>query len=178
MRRDTESGPHGTRSGDRRPGTRSGAESLTARVRRGLEGGALATLVMTVYRLPVTRSLPPTAEFWSKYVSRDDPYNHPVVALLLHVVYGVVSGGVFATLFRSRDAVEPEPGEHGPPSPSGHVSATIYGFLYGLALSAFGETFVLGTLLDVEPDDRFAFHVSHVLYGITLGAWVGTRTSD
>jgi len=31
-------------------------------------------------------------------------------------------------------------------------------------------------LLDVEPDDRFAFHVGHVLYGITLGAWIGTRT--
>jgi hypothetical protein len=28
---------------------------------------------MTVYRLPVTRSLPPTAEFWAKFVSGDHP---------------------------------------------------------------------------------------------------------
>jgi hypothetical protein len=65
---------------------------------------------------------------------------------------------------------------HGPPSPRGEIKITLYGLLYGIALSAFGEWIVLNRILDVEPDDRFAFHVGHVLYGITLGAWVGTRT--
>jgi predicted MFS family arabinose efflux permease len=103
-------------------------------MRRGAEGGALATAVMTVYRLPVTRSLPPTAEFWATFVSGGDPADSPVAALVLHVVYGVAAGAIFAVVLR--------------------------------------------TLLDTDPDDRFAFHVSHLLYGITLGAWVGTRTRD
>jgi hypothetical protein len=54
----------------------------------------------------------------------------------------------------------------------------VYGLVYGLVLSAVGEWVVLGAILDVDPDDRFAFHIGHVLYGITLGAWVGTRTRD
>jgi hypothetical protein len=164
---DTERESSGT---DQRPVT-------MGRVWQGLEGGALATLVMTAYRLPVTRSLPPTAEFWAQYVSRDDPYDHPVVALVLHAVYGVAAGGVFATLL-SREPVDEESDLPGPPSPSGEVSVTLLGFLWGLLLSVFGESVVLGALLDVDPDDRFAFHVGHVLYGITLGAWVGTRTTD
>jgi len=61
--------------------------ATTGQVRQSPERGALATLVMTAYRLPVTRSLPPTAEFWVQYVSRSDPYDHPVVALALHAVY-------------------------------------------------------------------------------------------
>lgn len=165
-------------TGERETAPRRPVEhALRGRIRRGVEGGALATLVMTVYRLPVTRSLPPTAEFWSQFVSGDDPYDHPLVALVLHVLYGVAAGVAFAALVPSREPVEDESGV-GPPSPSGEVQLTVYGLAYGLALSAFGEKVVLGTVLDVEPDDRFAFHVGHVLYGITLGAWIGTRTTE
>lgn len=149
----------------------------SGRIRRGVEGGGLATFVMTAHRLPVTRSLPPTAEFWSQYVSGDDPCAHPVIALVLHVLYGVVAGVVFAVMFSSRESVEAGSGI-GPPSPSGEVSMTLFGLVYGLFLSAFGENVVLKAMLDINSDDRFMFHVGHVLYGITLGAWVGTRTSD
>jgi len=155
-----------------------GEASVWHRLRRGAEGGALATAVMTVYRLPVTRSLPPTAEFWAKFVSGDHPDDHPVAALILHLAYGVVAGVAFATLFPSREPVSAQSGRRGPPSPSGEISATVYGLVYGLVLSAVGEWVVLGAILDVDPDDRFAFHIGHVLYGITLGAWVGTRTRD
>jgi hypothetical protein len=143
----------------------------------GVEGGALATLVMTVYRLPVTRSLPPTAEFWSQYVSDDGPYDHPVVALGLHLLYGVVGGVVFARFLSARVPVGDASGI-GPPSPSGEASMTLFGAVYGMVMSVFGEKIVLDGLLDVEPDDRFAFHVGHLLYGITLGAWIGTRSRD
>lgn len=156
---------------------RSGGNAWRGRVRRGAEGGAVATLVMTAHRLPVTRSLPPTAEFWSQFVSGDDPYDHPLIALALHALYGVLAGVGFALLASSRDPVRGESGV-GPPSPAGEVSMTVWGLVYGLVLSAFGETVVLRAVLDVDPDDRFAFHVGHVLYGITLGAWVGTRTAD
>lgn len=148
------------------------------RFRRGAEGGALATAVMTVYRLPVTRSLPPTAEFWARYVTGGDPDDHPVAALVLHLLYGVVAGTVFAAMFPFREPVSSDPGDHGPPSPAGEVSATVYGLLYGLVLSVVGERVILGAVLDIDSDDRFAFHVGHVLYGITLGAWIGTRTRD
>lgn len=167
---------------DGNPGTRAGGADRSprmdrrARIRRGLEGGALATLVMTAYRLPVTRSLPPTAAFWAEFVAGGDPDDHPLAALALHFAYGIAAGGVFALFLPSRVPVDGEAGRHGPPSPAGEVAATLAGLAYGLVLSAVGERLVLGGLLDVDPDDRFAFHVGHVLYGITLGAWVGTRT--
>ncbi|ELZ19893.1 hypothetical protein C475_21384 [Halosimplex carlsbadense 2-9-1] len=157
--------------------------AVAGRVRRGIEGGALATLVMTVYRLPVTRSLPPSAEFWTTFVAGGRPGDHPLAALVLHFAYGLGAGGLFAALISDRASLDRErtrsfldDSVSGPPDRSDEVTATMAGLLYGVALSAVGERFVLGRLLGTEPDDRFAFHVGHVLYGITLGAWVGTRT--
>ncbi|MFC7143078.1 hypothetical protein ACFQMA_25090 [Halosimplex aquaticum] len=160
----------------------AGRTALAGRTRRGLEGGLLATLVMTVYRLPITRSLPPTADFWAQFVGDGAPEDYPVPALVLHFAYGGTAGAVFAASLRGRESVDPdEPGydrRRGPPTYAGEVPITVAGLLYGLVLSAVGEQIVLGRLLDVDPDDRVAFHVGHVLYGITLGAWVGTRTTD
>lgn len=154
--------------------------TLAGRTRRGLEGGLLATLVMTVYRLPVSRSLPPTAEFWTTFVSDGDPQDVPIPALVLHAGYGGGAGAVFGALLAHRKSVsDGESGTESPPGPptySGEVSTTVAGVLYGALLSVFGEWVVLGWLLDIDPDDRVAFHVGHLLYGITLGAWVGTRT--
>ncbi len=151
------------------------------RTRRGLEGGLLATLVMTVYRLPVSRSLPPTAEFWAQFVGGGEPEDYPVPALALHFAYGAGAGAAFAALLAGRESVaRGDPGRDrppGPPTDAGEVPTTVAGLLYGLVLSAVGERVVLGRLLGVDPDDRVAFHVGHVLYGITLGAWVGTRTT-
>ncbi len=137
---------------------------------------------MTVYRLPVTRSLPPTADFWAQFVGDGAPEDYPVPALVLHFIYGGTAGAAFAASLRGRESVDADDPRYdrqrGPPTYSGEVPTTVAGLLYGLALSAFGERFVLGGLLDVDPDDRVAFHVGHALYGITLGAWVGTRTTD
>jgi len=132
---------------------------------------------MTAYRLPVSRSLPPRAEFRSKLVSGDDPYDHPLIALVLHAGYGILAGIGFALLLPSRDPIEDESGV-GPPSPSGKVQLTVLGPIYGLLLSAVGERILLEMVLDIDPDDRFAFHIGHVLYRITLGAWIGTRTTE
>lgn len=155
-------------------------DALAGRVRRGLEGGLLATLVMTVYRLPVSRSLPPTAEFWTTFVSGGDPQDATTPALLLHAGYGGAAGAVFAALLGHRRSVtDAEPGVDTPPGPptySGEVSTTVAGVLCGTVLSVLGEWILFGRLLGIDPDDRVAFHVGHLLYGITLGAWVGTRT--
>lgn len=147
------------------------------RLRRGIEGGLLATVTMTIYRMPVTRSLPPTAEFWVKYVRGTDPEDHPIPALLLHLLYGTVAGAIFALLLPGKESVNPTR-DRGPPTRRGELPGTAWGLLYGLVLSVVGERVVLGALLDIEPEDRVAFHVGHVIYGLTLGAWAGTRTRE
>ena len=61
---------------------------------------------------------------------------------------------------------------------SREVRGVLAGLAYGLLLSAFGERALLVGFLemDFEPDERFVFHASHVVYGLTLGAWVGSKT--
>lgn len=158
----------------------AGRTELVGRARRGLEGGLLATLVMTVYRLPVSRSLPPTAEFWATFVSQNDPQGAAVPALVLHAGYGGATGVVFAALLGHRRSVTGDEFDAesppGPPTYTGEVSTAALGVLYGAVLSVVGERLVLGRLLGIDPDDRVAFHIGHLLYGTALGAWVGTRT--
>jgi hypothetical protein len=30
----------------------------------------------------------------------------------------------------------------------------------------------------LDADERLVFHVGHLVYGLTLGTWLGSRTSD
>ncbi len=123
---------------------------------------------MTAYRLPIARSLPPTAKFWATYVGGGEPSDYPVVALFLHLLYGVGGGCVFAALARASER---------PPTEGRGVAA---GALFGAILSVFGTRVVLGRLLgmSLEPDESLVFHVSHLIYGLTLGTWVGSRLRD
>jgi len=78
---------------------------------RGLQAGFVATLITTAFRLPIMRSLPPSANFWSTYVGSGEPEEYPVIGLLLHLLYGTVNGAVFGALFALQSAersVEPE----------------------------------------------------------------------
>lgn len=136
---------------------------------RGLQAGLVATLIMTAFRLPILRSLPPSANFWARYVSGDDPEDHPVMGLVLHLLYGVSSGAVFGglfALFESERSIEPE------------QRGLVWGAVYGMGLSAFGSQIMLDELLDIrlEADELALFHAAHLVYGISLGAWVGSRT--
>lgn len=136
----------------------------------GAIGGLVATVVMTAYRLPVARSLPPTAVFWEQYVGNSDAEEYPIIGLFLHLGYGVTGGVVFGALYgavgnwRAPDYVQES---------RGILSATVY----GLALSLFGSRVVLGRLLgmDLDADESLVFHLSHVIYALTLGTWVGSR---
>lgn len=82
---------------------------------RGLQAGFVATLIMTAFRLPIVRSLPPSANFWARYVGGGEPSDHRLAGLLLHVLYGTsagaVFGGVFAFLSAER-AIEPRTARH------------------------------------------------------------------
>jgi len=74
-------------------------EHVADAVARGIQGGFVATLIMTAFRLPLLRSLPPSANFWSQYVAGGDPDDHTIPGLALHLLYGVSSGAVFGVLF-------------------------------------------------------------------------------
>ena len=61
----------------------------------------------------------------------------------------------------------------------GHPEATglVVGGVYGLALSVFGERVMLQWFLgmDLDTDESAVFHAGHLVYGLALGAWVGSR---
>ncbi|APW96930.1 hypothetical protein CHINAEXTREME_03715 [Halobiforma lacisalsi AJ5] len=148
---------------------RSRLEHAVYAAGRGLQAGFVATLIMTAFRLPILRSLPPSANFWSQYVSGEDPDDHPVIGLVLHFAYGMQAGALFGGLFALQDAersIEPE------------QRGIVWGSVYGMALSAFGSQVMLRELLDIrlDNDELALFHAGHLVYGLALGAWVGSRT--
>jgi hypothetical protein len=136
---------------------------------RGVVGGLVATAVMTAFRIPISRSLPPTAEFWATYVSGEDAEDHPIPGIMLHLAYGAAAGGFFAPLVPQTgiDLVDERRG-------------AVAGCGYGLLLSVFGLRLVLGRLLGqhLSADERFVFHVGHLVYGVTLGTWLGSKGGE
>ncbi|SIR91289.1 DUF6789 family protein [Natronorubrum thiooxidans] len=147
----------------------SRVEHATYAAARGLQAGFVATLIMTAFRLPILRSLPPSANFWAQYVTGGKPSDHPVAGLALHLAYGIQAGALFGALFALQDAersIEPE------------QRGLVWGSVYGMALSAFGSQFMLKELLGIrlDTDELALFHAGHLVYGLSLGAWVGSRT--
>ena len=136
---------------------------------RGAHAGFVATAIMTAFRLPIVRSLPPSANFWARYVAGGRPEDHPIAGLGLHVLYGTSAGVVFGALFsvlRSERSIEPE------------QRGIVWGAVYGMCLSAMGTQVLLDALLDIrlDADELALFHAAHLVYGVSLGAWVGSRT--
>ncbi|GAB3667012.1 DUF6789 family protein [Halopiger thermotolerans] len=150
--------------------SRTADKNIPGAVARGVQAGFVATLIMTAFRLPIMRSLPPSANFWSQYVARDhDPDSHPIAGLVLHLAYGIQGGAMFGALFELQDAEQAiEPEQRG----------LVWGSVYGMVLSALGSQVVLKELLGIQLDaDELAlFHAGHLIYGLSLGAWVGSRT--
>ncbi|WP_247003223.1 DUF6789 family protein [Halosolutus gelatinilyticus] len=157
------------REGPRATAEQSQTEHAVYAAIRGLQAGFVATIIMTAFRLPIMRSLPPSANFWSQYVAGGDPDEHPIAGLLLHFAYGIQAGAIFGGLFALQDAersIEPE------------QRGIIWGMIYGMALSAFGSQVMLKELLGIRlgGDELALFHAGHLVYGLSLGAWVGSRT--
>lgn len=153
---------------------RRGARTLPPRLRRvgvGLLGGLVATVAMTTFRMPISDSPPPTADLWARYVGGGESGDHALVGLLLHLAYGTAAGGAFAALAPVASAGT---------ELSREVRGALLGLTYGLLLSAVGERAFIEWLLDLdlEPHERFVFHASHVVYGLTLGAWVGSKAAN
>ena len=153
-------------------GDAGAASAESSELRRGflvgLQAGAVATVVMSVFRVPISRSPPPTARFWAKYVGGGSREQYQGVGFLLHLLYGIAAGGAFGAAMSS---------QVDEPVAKRERVCTACGALYGIGLSKFGTAVVLSRVLglDLEPDERFVFDVSHVIYGLTLGTWFGSR---
>ncbi|KYH26688.1 hypothetical protein HAPAU_17880 [Halalkalicoccus paucihalophilus] len=134
---------------------------------RAAQGGAFATVVMTVFRLPILRSLPPSANFWAKYVGNGHPEEYTGMGILLHFLYGISFGALFGLLYPRLNL----------PESASETEGVVWGTVFGLALSVFGERVMLNRLLDIDlgSDAETVFHASHAVYGIALGTWVGSR---
>jgi len=135
---------------------------------RGIIGGVVATALMTLYRFPLFRALPPTAEFWSTYVGSGEPEEYVLEGLVLHFLYGGIAGGLFGAAF-SRIPFRSERNQR--------LGAIGLSLGYGLALSIFGTRIVFKRFLDetLEPDEGAVFHVGHAIYGLALGTWMSSR---
>jgi hypothetical protein len=137
----------------------------------GLAGGAVATASMSVFREPTARAYPPTAEFWAEFVSGGEPDEHPIPAVVLHLLYGTLAGGAFgATVGAAGDRSSKRP-----------LSAwAVAGAVYGVALSEFGLRVLLRRVngQELSPDERVLFHLGHLVYGLTLGSWCGYRSGE
>lgn len=156
------------RNDDRLPESSRGIHAAVAAL-RGLQAGFVATLIMTAFRLPIMRSLPPSANFWATYVGSGEPEDYPVVGLLLHLLYGTLGGAAFGGIFgllSAERSIEPE------------QRGIVWGAVFGMLSSLFGNQIMLNELLDIqlETDELTLFHAGHLVYGIALGAWIGSRT--
>ena len=133
----------------------------------GLSGGAFATAVMTLFRMPITDSMPPTADFLARYLG-GGPEDYTVSAFVLHLVYGMGGGGLYGLLVsgrggRTRSEIE--------------IRDMAVALGYSLVFSLFGSRVVLKRLvgMDLTSDEALIFHVGHAIYGLALGAWVGSK---
>ena len=133
----------------------------------GLKGGFVATVVMTVFRHPISKSLPPTAQFWAKYVGDGDPKEYTFQAVILHVIYGVMASGICALIWTPSDDQSTIVRES---------TRLLWGVVYSVLLSVFGTRVILKRVLDMklEPDEALIFYVGHVIYGLTMGAYIGS----
>ncbi|WP_324663422.1 hypothetical protein [Haloarcula sediminis] len=144
---------------------------LLRSVARGCVGGFAATVAMTVYRIPAFKALPPTAEFWGRYVGGGDVEEYFLPGLLLHLLYGVAGGAVYGLVASFADVTDPVARER---------LSVLSGLGYALALSAFGSRVVFVRLLgrELQSEDALVFHVGHAIYGATLGTFVATSESS
>lgn len=132
----------------------------------GLVGGFVATIVMTIFMMTLgDDSPPPTALFWSKYVGDGDPDQYMMQGMVLHFIYGIIAGGVFAIVASVLGFV----------SVATVGAAVLWGLAYGVVLFMFAAAFWMMMVLGMSPDMKMAgmFLVFHLVYGLVLGAWVG-----
>ncbi|WP_255152762.1 hypothetical protein [Halorarius halobius] len=135
-----------------------------ASVIAGLAGGLVATIVMTILMMVMgDGGPPPTAALVAKFAG-GEPDDYAMPGMVLHLIYGIVAGAVFAV---GVPLVGLSLGSIG--------VATGLGLVYGLILMIGGMMFWMRMIIGMEPDRdmMMMFGTVHVVYGIVLGAFLG-----
>ncbi|WP_231741198.1 hypothetical protein [Halorubrum sp. CBA1125] len=130
----------------------------------GLAGGLVATIVMTIVMMVMgDGGPPPTAALVAKFAG-GDPADYAMPGMILHVIYGILAGAVFAI---------------GVPlvglSLGSIAVAAGLGLVYGIILMIGGMMFWMRMVIGMEPDRDMMrmFGTVHVIYGVVLGAFLG-----
>ena len=136
-----------------------------ASVIAGLAGGLVATIVMTIVMMVMgDGGPPPTASLVSKFAG-GQPADHAMPGMVLHLIYGIVAGAVFAV---------------GVPVVGLQLTdlfvSTGLGIVYGIVLMIVGMVFWMRIVMGMEGDKdmMMMFGVVHVVYGAVLGAFIGS----
>jgi hypothetical protein len=124
----------------------------------------VATIVMTVVMMLLgDGGPPPTAALVAK-IAGDEPEDHAMPGMVLHLLYGTIAGAVFAVgvplLGLSLDTV---------------ALAVGLGLAYGIVLMIGGMVFLTRVVIGMDPDrgTMATFAVVHVVYGVVLGGFLG-----
>ncbi|MFB6149452.1 MAG: hypothetical protein ABEJ48_07295 [Halobacteriales archaeon] len=135
-----------------------------ASIAAGLAGGLVATIVMTAVMMVMgDGGPPPTASLVAKFAG-GDPEEYAMPGMVLHLLYGIVAGGVFAV---------------GVPVLGlslGSIGLAVgLGLVYGIVLMIGGMVFWMRMVIGMEPDKGMMvmFGTVHVVYGVVLGAFLG-----
>jgi len=135
-----------------------------ASITAGLAGGLLATIVMTAVMMMLgDGGPPPTAALVAKFAG-GEPDDHAMPGMILHIIYGVVAGAVFAVGVPlsglSLDSV---------------AIAVGLGLAYGVVLMIGGMMFWMRLIIGMEPDRdmMMMFGTVHIVYGVVLGGFLG-----
>ncbi|SHH01691.1 hypothetical protein [Halobaculum gomorrense] len=131
----------------------------------GLAGGVVATIVMTMVMMVMgDGGPPPTAALVAKFAG-GEPEEYAMPGMILHLIYGILAGAVFAVgvpLLRLS---------------LGSVAVAVgLGLVYGVILMIGGMLFWMRMVIGMEPDRDMMvmFGTVHVVYGVILGAFLGT----
>lgn len=130
----------------------------------GLAGGLVATIIMTILMMVMgDGGPPPTAGLVSKFAG-GEPDDYAMPGMVLHLIYGIVAGGVFAV---GVPAIGLDLGSIG--------AAVGLGLVYGIVLMIGGMAFWMRMVIGMEPDRdmMMTFGTVHVVYGLVLGAFLG-----
>lgn len=136
-----------------------------ATVISGLVGGLIATIAMTVVMMAIgDDSPPPPAQVWSQYIGDGEPQEYMMQGMVLHLIYGIIAGGVFVVLVPAIGF-----------SLGTLTMAIVWGIVWAVVLFIVGAVFWMRIVLGVEPAMQMVmmFGLFHLVYGVVLGAWVG-----
>jgi hypothetical protein len=131
----------------------------------GLAGGIVATIVMTIFMMVMgDGGPPPTAQLVAKFAG-GEPDDYAMPGMALHFLYGIGAGPVFAVAVPALGV------------DLGSIAVAVgVGLAYGVVLMIGGMVFWMRLIIGIEADRDMMvmFGVVHAVYGLVLGAVVGS----